>query len=255
MATSYFHFDAQGTTRTLTDSSQTATDSYIHDAFGNQRGSNGTTANPFRYVGQKSYYRDADSGTMNVRARTYQPTITRWQSEDRIGFASGDANLYRYVRNSPTNRVDPKGLADLGEYFGGKNGFNPQEKELWKTLDTKEKCCMKRAYDTALELQKNPAYKKGWEDGPGDAMRHCVFSCEMTRCLGVDGEKRAKEWGDAHELNPNREDSRKMDLENNANGRLIGAWVPSRTCEQGCAELLGNGRLTLLPEDRWINSD
>lgn len=109
MATSYFHFDAQGTTRTLTDSSQTATDTYVHDAFGNQRASSGSTVNPFRYAGEKGYYRDADSGTMNVRARTYQPTITRWQSEDPIGFASGDANLYRYVRNSPTNNVDPSG--------------------------------------------------------------------------------------------------------------------------------------------------
>ena len=68
MATSYFHFDAQGTTRMLTDSGQTATDSYVHDAFGNQRASSGSTANPLRYVREKGYYRDADGATMNVRA-------------------------------------------------------------------------------------------------------------------------------------------------------------------------------------------
>jgi uncharacterized protein RhaS with RHS repeats len=31
-------------------------------------------------------------------------------SEDPIGFAAGDANLYRYVGNSVTNAVDPQGL-------------------------------------------------------------------------------------------------------------------------------------------------
>jgi RHS repeat-associated protein len=27
----------------------------------------------------------------------------RWMSQDPIGFAGGDANLYRYVRNAPNN--------------------------------------------------------------------------------------------------------------------------------------------------------
>jgi len=31
-------------------------------------------------------------------------------SEDPIGFASGDFNWYRYVGNSPVNRIDPLGL-------------------------------------------------------------------------------------------------------------------------------------------------
>src|SRR5207253_2633309 len=40
----------------------------------------------------------------------YDPTIGRWISEDPIGFTGADANLYRYVGNSPTNRTDPSGL-------------------------------------------------------------------------------------------------------------------------------------------------
>ncbi len=40
----------------------------------------------------------------------YDPSIGRWLEEDPIGFEAGDANLYRYVTNGPTNAVDPTGL-------------------------------------------------------------------------------------------------------------------------------------------------
>ena len=40
----------------------------------------------------------------------YDPTIGRWLSEDPTGFDAGDANLYRYVGNGPTDGVDPSGL-------------------------------------------------------------------------------------------------------------------------------------------------
>lgn len=39
----------------------------------------------------------------------YDPTIGRFFSEDPIGFAGGDANLYRYVGNSPVHNTDPLG--------------------------------------------------------------------------------------------------------------------------------------------------
>jgi uncharacterized protein RhaS with RHS repeats len=32
---------------------------------------------------------------------------------DPIGFGGGDANVYRYVGNDPTNRIDPMGLTDV----------------------------------------------------------------------------------------------------------------------------------------------
>lgn len=40
----------------------------------------------------------------------YDPRVGRFLSEDPIGFGAGDANLYRYVFNSPTNATDPSGL-------------------------------------------------------------------------------------------------------------------------------------------------
>ena len=42
--------------------------------------------------------------------RWYDAGVGRWLSQDPIGFAAGDANLYRYVGNGATNATDPDGL-------------------------------------------------------------------------------------------------------------------------------------------------
>jgi len=43
------------------------------------------------------------------RARMYDPKLGRFISEDPIGFAGGDINLYGYVANQPTKFTDPNG--------------------------------------------------------------------------------------------------------------------------------------------------
>jgi RHS repeat-associated protein len=48
------------------------------------------------------------------RARYYDGRAGRFMREDPIGFAGGDANLYRYVRNSPTNSTDASGEVSMG---------------------------------------------------------------------------------------------------------------------------------------------
>ena len=45
------------------------------------------------------------------QSRWYDATTGRWLSEDPIGFGGGDANLYRYCGNGPTDGTDPSGLA------------------------------------------------------------------------------------------------------------------------------------------------
>jgi hypothetical protein len=42
----------------------------------------------------------------------YDPTTGRWTTEDPIGFSAEDMNLYRYVRNDPSNRIDPSGFEE-----------------------------------------------------------------------------------------------------------------------------------------------
>jgi RHS repeat-associated protein len=59
-----------------------------------------------------------------ARFRVYSPVLMRFISTDPIGFGGGDANLFRFVGNGPTNYTDPSGL-----YEGTPWVFNP-----WQTF-------------------------------------------------------------------------------------------------------------------------
>jgi RHS repeat-associated protein len=62
----------------------------------------------FFYVGQEY---DASTGLQYSRARYYDPVSSEFISQDPLGFAGGDTNLYRRAGNSPANATDPSGLA------------------------------------------------------------------------------------------------------------------------------------------------
>ncbi len=52
---------------------------------------------------------DFETGLYYNRARYLDPTTGRWTTQDPLGFAAGDANLYRYVGNMATVATDPSG--------------------------------------------------------------------------------------------------------------------------------------------------
>ena len=64
----------------------------------------------FGYTGREF---DEETGQYYYRARYYDAPVGRFISEDPIGFEAGDANVYRYVLNSPTNFTDPSGLLTI----------------------------------------------------------------------------------------------------------------------------------------------
>ncbi len=70
----------------------------------------------FGYTGRPV---DDATGLQNNLHRWYDPAVGRWISEDPIGFGGGDANLYRYVGNQSTTRVDPSGLLTWEDYWVG----------------------------------------------------------------------------------------------------------------------------------------
>jgi uncharacterized protein RhaS with RHS repeats len=55
----------------------------------------------------------------------YDARVGRWLSEDPLGFAAGDTNVYRYVANDPTDATDPGGM-----YVGLLKALDKHRKEL-----------------------------------------------------------------------------------------------------------------------------
>ena len=108
--TRHFLTDALGSTLGLTDSSGTLLTQYTYEPFGNTTVSGATNANPYQYTGREN----DGTGLYYYRARYYNPTLHRLISEDPIGFAGGDTNLYAYVLKSPVNYSDPRGLWGVG---------------------------------------------------------------------------------------------------------------------------------------------
>jgi RHS repeat-associated protein len=76
---------------------------------------------------------DETTRLQNNLNRWYDSSTGRWISQDPIGFAAGDANLYRYVGNSPTMATDPNGLAErkVGSYPVKGKGHHVIPVELW----------------------------------------------------------------------------------------------------------------------------
>ena len=106
---SYYLVDALGSTRELTDSAGTVTDSYIYDAFGRMLHQSGNTTNAYLFAGERQ---DSTSGLDYLRARFLDPMTGRFLSADSfLGNTLSPLTLNRYIYTAqdPVNRTDPSG--------------------------------------------------------------------------------------------------------------------------------------------------
>lgn len=100
--------DHLGTIRDLIGVDGSVLNHIKYDSYGNVIDeSNAAISTRYRYTGREF---DAETGLQYNRARYYDSAVGRFISEDPIGFAGGDANVYRYVANSPVANTDPFGL-------------------------------------------------------------------------------------------------------------------------------------------------
>ncbi|MGH7966569.1 MAG: polymorphic toxin type 28 domain-containing protein, partial [Candidatus Binatia bacterium] len=105
--TRFFLPDALGSTVALTDSTGMVQTEYTYEPFGRTTVTGAASSNSQQFTGREN---DGLTGLYYYRARYYHPVLQRFISEDPIGFAGGDVNLYAYTFNSPTNLRDPNGL-------------------------------------------------------------------------------------------------------------------------------------------------
>jgi len=115
---SFYDFDTVGNTTELTGASGAVQDSYSYLPFGEKLQSTGSVANPFTFNGRYGVT-DLGGGLYSMRTRVYDSTLGRFTSEDPLGLAGGDVNLYRFAANAPTSHVDPSG------FQGGPAGSDP----------------------------------------------------------------------------------------------------------------------------------
>jgi RHS repeat-associated protein len=86
----------------------TISDTLSYDGWGNIASeSNASFGDRYKYTGREY---DSATGLQYNRDRYYDPASGRWLTQDPLGFDAGDSNLYRYVKNHPTNGTDPSGL-------------------------------------------------------------------------------------------------------------------------------------------------
>jgi RHS repeat-associated protein len=105
-ATSYFHADGLGSVTSLSSAAGSIANTYTYDSFGKLTASTGSLVNPFQYTARES---DTETGLYYYRARYYDSLVGRFISEDPRREVLRGMNFYAYVRNLPTNLIDPDG--------------------------------------------------------------------------------------------------------------------------------------------------
>jgi RHS repeat-associated protein len=109
--------DHLNSVRLVLDESGALLDQIAYDAFGNIVARlNPLLINPILFASREF---DAETGLYYNRARYLDPSTGRWTTQDPLGFAPGDPNLYRYVFNNATMLTDPSGYWSWSAAWGG----------------------------------------------------------------------------------------------------------------------------------------
>ena len=158
----YYHVNGLGAITALTDSNKAIVQNYIYDSFGQIISQSGSIQNPYTFTGREY---DEETGMYYYRARYYDPQTGRFISEDPIGFAGGDVNLYAYVGNNPVNFIDPDGqkfiigagicvgllALDFGTTFYDLDEYSDEMEALKRqTQDRLNKC---KSYEETIEVK------------------------------------------------------------------------------------------------------
>ena len=127
----FYHGDALGSTRGITNTSQTVTDSVLYDGFGMVVSRTGTTPTPFGFVGKGQYQTDSDSGLQLLGHRYYDASVGRFISSDSA--QAGD-NWYAYCDNNHLKSTDSEGLDN--DHLG--SATNDTNQVQWALMNNQE---------------------------------------------------------------------------------------------------------------------
>jgi RHS repeat-associated protein len=129
----YHHADALGSTIAITDASGSVEQTLDYDVFGTLRSSTGVNGTKYTFTGEEN----DSSGLVYLRARYYDPAVGRFLSRDPFPTQATDTqslNRYAYVKNNPTNYVDPSGEISIQPLIGM---YRLVERAVFRTWDPK----------------------------------------------------------------------------------------------------------------------
>jgi len=106
--TAFYHFDCRGSTVAMTDANGNPTDLVEYSPYGTTTYRGGTNDTPFLYNGRFGVQTDPN-GLLYMRARYYNPYISRFINADPSGFGGG-LNVYLFCNGNPISETDPFGL-------------------------------------------------------------------------------------------------------------------------------------------------
>ncbi|MCD4695710.1 MAG: DUF6531 domain-containing protein [Bacteroidales bacterium] len=107
----FYHKDGLNSTTSISDFSQSLTNSYSYNVFGEMKNQTGSVENPYKYTGREF---DAENGLYYYRSRYYSERIGRFQSVDKFPgllYHPFSLNSYCYVENNPVINTDPFGYS------------------------------------------------------------------------------------------------------------------------------------------------
>jgi|GEM_PF-2583032 len=118
----YYHADVLGSSLITTDQAGAVVSRASYKPYG--EAAPGSSAIPeFGFTGQRLI---SSVGIYDYGARFYDPSLGRFLQPDALvpePFDPQSLNRYSYVRNSPTNRIDPTGNFDIWGLWGGLTDF------------------------------------------------------------------------------------------------------------------------------------
>jgi RHS repeat-associated protein len=116
---SYYLEDRMGSILGLANSSQSVTDTFVYDAWGNTIQRQGSSISNYMWIGEDGYYFNSDLDLNILGYRFYDSISGRFITRDPIwklnewdfqdSFRPKSSNYYCYVLNRPLNISDPSG--------------------------------------------------------------------------------------------------------------------------------------------------
>ncbi len=111
-APSYYLEDRMGSILGLANSSQSVTDTFVYDAWGNIEQRNGNLQSDYEWLGSVSYIMNGDTMLYLLGLRFYDSIKMRFITRDPLNFyiKTNNKNAYEYMANNPLKGSDPIGL-------------------------------------------------------------------------------------------------------------------------------------------------